>query len=258
MSDPAQPLTGRTVLVTRPAEESERLVTLLAARGASTLVAPTIRIEPGGPRLGTALADLAAGRFDWVTLSSRATVRVLRGAISPDDVAANVAVVGEGTGRAFSAWTGRDPDLMPRVYETNALAAAFPRGRGRVLCLRADIAPPGLEAAIRERGWRVIRVTSYRTILARRFEPDIRTALEADDVDVITFTSASTVRGFVRASTGPPVTTPGRSLRVACIGPVTAAEARASGFRVHAVAGPHTTAGLAEAVERALRRGRTR
>jgi uroporphyrinogen-III synthase len=258
MSDPARPLAGRTVLVTRPTEESERLVALLKGKGAATLVSPTIRIEPGGPGLDAALGELAAGRFDWVTLSSRATVRVLDAAMSPPELAAKVAVVGEGTGRAFRAWSGREPDLMPRVYETEALGAAFPRGRGRVLCLRADIAPPGLEAAIRQRGWRVIRVTSYRTILASRFEPEIRTALEDGGVDAVTFTSASTVRGFLRACSGPPATRPARGIRVACIGPVTAAEARTCGFRVHAVARPHTTAALAEAVERGLRRARTR
>jgi uroporphyrinogen-III synthase len=258
MSDAARPLAGRTILVTRPVEESERLVALLSAMGASALVVPTIRIDPGGPRLTPALDDLAAGRFDWVTLSSRATVRALSAAIAPSDVTARVAVVGEGTARAFAEWAGRDPDLMPRVFETDALGAAFPKGRGRVLCLRADIAPPGLESAIREHGWRVIRATAYRTVLTSRFEPEIRSALEAGHVDAVTFTSASTVKGFVRASTGPPPTHPTPGMRVACIGPVTAAEARGAGFRVHAVARPHTTAALAEAVERAIRRGRTR
>ena len=66
-------------------------------------------------------------------------------------------------------------------------------------------------------------------------------------VDAVTFTSASTVRGFVRALgavKGAP--------KVVCIGPVTAREARAHGLTVHAVANPHTIEGLVEAVERAL------
>jgi uroporphyrinogen-III synthase len=64
----------------------------------------------------------------------------------------------------------------------------------------------------------------------------------------VTFTSASTVRGFVRllgAVRGAP--------RVVCIGPVTAREAREHGFVVHAVADPHTIEGLVAAVERELR-----
>ena len=63
----------------------------------------------------------------------------------------------------------------------------------------------------------------------------------------MTFTSASTVRGFVRA-----VGAVRGNPKVVCIGPVTAREARAHGLPVHAVARPHTVEGLVAAVERAL------
>ncbi len=68
----------------------------------------------------------------------------------------------------------------------------------------------------------------------------------------MTFTSASTVEGFVRragAVTGP---------RVVCIGPVTAKAAREAGFRVAAVARPHTVEGVVAALERALQPSRDR
>ena len=41
--------------------------------------------------------------------------------------------------------------------------------------------------------------------------------------------------------------------KVVCIGPVTAKEARAHGLTVHAVANPHTTDGLIDALERVFR-----
>ena len=72
-------LAGRTIVVTRPAEHAEPLVRALERRGARVLVAPTIRIVPGrSAALTSALKELAAGRFDWITLTSRATVDVLR------------------------------------------------------------------------------------------------------------------------------------------------------------------------------------
>jgi uroporphyrinogen III methyltransferase/synthase len=71
------------------------------------------------------------------------------------------------------------------------------------------------------------------------------------EVDAITFTSASTVRGFVAAG-GTRI----RGVKVVCIGPITAREARAQGFHVHAIAEPHTTDGLVAALERALGPGR--
>jgi uroporphyrinogen-III synthase len=248
-------LAGRTILVTRPAEQAEPLVRALERRGARVLVAPTIRLVPArSAALTAALKDLAAGRFDWIALTSQTTVDVLRDRLaSPGDVRAKVAVIGDGTAAAFSRWARRAPDLQPATFTTAALARAFPRGRGRILCARADIAPDGLGAALARKGWRTVRVDAYRTRLATSFPREVRRAIMWDEVDAVTFTSASTVRGFANAL--------GKRwgrFRVVCIGPVTAREARAVLGPVHAIARPHTIPALVEAVERVLERERPR
>ena len=244
-----KPLAGRTVLVTRPADQSVELVRRLRRLGAAAIVAPTIEIVPArSAALTSALRDLAAGRFAWITLTSRATVEMLASRLdSPSAVCAKVAAIGEGTSTAFRAWARRAPDLMPTTFTTAGLARAFPRGTGRVLCARADIAPTGLEDALAAKGWSPIRVEAYRTRLARSLPEDAGAALRDGGVDAITFTSASTVRGFVGAMgvvRGNP--------KVVSIGPVTAREAREHGLRVSAVARPHTIEGLVAALERVL------
>jgi uroporphyrinogen-III synthase len=248
-------LAGRTIVVTRPAEQAEPLVRALQRRGASVLVAPTIRIVPArSAALTSALKELASGGFDWITLTSRATVDVLRARfVSPRDVRAKVAVIGDGTAEAFRRWTRRDPDLQPSTFTTSALARAFPRGRGRVLCARADIAPAGLEAALAAKGWETERIDAYRTVFATSLPREARDAFRRGEVDAVTFTSASTVRGFVTARGAEATRGPnGRPPRVVCIGPVTAAAARDAGLRPKAIARPHSLDGLVDAVERAL------
>jgi uroporphyrinogen-III synthase len=242
-------LAGRTILVTRPAEQADPLVRALRRRGAHVLVAPTIRLIPArSAALTAALKELATGRFDWLTLTSRTTVDVLRERLaSPRDVRAKVAVIGEGTASAFRQWAHRRSDLQPTTFTTAALARAFPRGSGRVLCARADIAPEGLEVALEKKGWKALRVDAYRTILATSLPRESRDAFRRGDVDAVTFTSASTVRGFVNAL-GAAKGTP----KVVCIGPVTAAAARGAGLRPTAVAKPHTIEGLVAALEGAL------
>jgi uroporphyrinogen-III synthase len=241
-------LAGRTILVTRPLEQSRALVRELERRGAVAIVAPTIELVPArSAALTRALRDLSDGAFSWITLTSRVTVEVLAARIAPSGVRARVAAIGEGTSEAFRRWARRNPDLVPAAFTTAALARAFPRGEGRVLCARADIAPEGLEDALAAKGWRPERVDAYRTRLARSLPPPARQALRDGRVDAVTFTSASTVRGFVNAL-GPVKGTP----KVVCIGPVTSREAREHGFRVAAVARPHTIAGLVAALERAL------
>ena len=243
-----RPLTGRVVLVTRPAEDAAELTRLLERRGARAIVAPAIEIVPArSAALTRAMDELAEGSFAWITLTSPRTVDVLSERIRPRDLGARVAAIGDGTSEAFRRWARREPDLVPRTFTSAALARAFPRGAGRVLCARADIAPEGLEDALRAKGWTPIRVDAYRTRMPRSLPPAARDALRSGAVDAVTFTSASTVRGFVRAL-GPVKGNP----KVACIGPVTARAAREHGLTVHAVANPHTIEGLANAVERVL------
>lgn len=244
-------LAGRTILITRPAEHAASLMRELRRRGARVLVAPTIRLVPArSAALTRALEDLAAGRFGWITLTSAATVDVLRDRLSSGkDVRAKVAVIGEGTAEAFRRWARRDPDLQPSSFTTAGLARAFPRGHGRVLCARADIAPEGLEDALARKGWEPTRVDAYRTRFATSLPREARDALRRGDVDAVTFTSASTVHGFVnalRAAKGTP--------KVVCIGPVTAGAARDAGLEPSAVARPHTIEGLVTALEGTLER----
>ncbi|MEX2274726.1 MAG: uroporphyrinogen-III synthase [Actinomycetota bacterium] len=232
--------------MTRPKEQSTGVLTELRARGARPILSPAIEIVPArSAALTKALKELARGDFTWIVLTSRATVAMLSDRLDrPSDVRAKVAAIGDGTSDAFRRWARRDPDLVPATFTTAGLTRTFPRGAGRVLCARADIAPDGLEAGLAAKGWRPTRVDAYRT----RFPPlpvEARTALSEGRVDAVTFTSASTVRGFVRslgAAKGHP--------KVVCIGPITAKEARAHGFTVAAVANPHTSEGLLAALER--------
>lgn len=249
----ADPLAGRTILITRPEERAGELSELLRSRGATPIEAPTIRLEPvppGGP-LDRAVSDAAGGRYAWVVFTSPKTVEVWferAEAVGLGDgrPRAGVAAVGTGTAEGLGAH-GVEPELIPRAFTTDALARSFPRGTGRVLLPRADIAPEGLEEALRAKGWTPVRVTAYRTETPRELSPEARQALREGRVDAIAFTSASTVEGFVLlagVANGP---------KVVCIGPITARAAREAGFRVHAVARPHTVEGLVAALERALR-----
>ncbi len=242
-----RPLRGKVVLVTRPPGQSDALAKLIERKGAIAIEAPAIEIVPARSKpLERALAELARGGFAWLVLTSRAGVEALAAGMPARDVRARIAAVGEGTAEALRRW-GCEPDLVPRTFTTEALGRAMPRGSGRVLLARADIAPAELEDALAAKGWSATRVDAYRTRFPRSLPEGARKALRAGRVDAVTFTSASTVRGFVRALgavRGNP--------KVVCIGPVTAREARAHGFTVAAVARPHTIEGLVEALERSL------
>jgi uroporphyrinogen III methyltransferase/synthase len=249
-----RPLEGKVVLVTRARERAGELSARLRERGAAPLEAPAIEIEPVGPGgpLQTAIRDTAMRGFVWVLFTSAAGVdawfeQAAQLGFDARDLNARVAAVGAGTGEALRAH-GVDPELVPDTYTTEALGEAFPQGTGKALLPRADIAPEGLEEDLAAKGWEPLRVDAYRSHPASELPEGVREALASGEVDAVTFTSASTVEGFV-ALAGP-VERPA----VVCIGPVTAEAARGAGLKVAAVADPHTLDGLVDAVERALGR----
>jgi uroporphyrinogen-III synthase len=250
---PARPLEGRTVMVTRAEGHAEPLAELLEARGAVPIVAPAIEIVPAGAEvLDPAIDELAARRFDWVAFTSRTGVESFVGRLHARGmdggvVDASAAAVGDGTAQALID-AGIPVALVPDEFTTAALANAMPTSSGRVLLFRADIAGDDLESALAEKGWTPVRVNAYRTKFPGRLPPEAASALRDGRVDAITFTSASTVRGFVEmldSATPMPNSPP----KVVCIGPVTADAARDAGFVVDSVARPHTIEGLLSALE---------
>jgi uroporphyrinogen III methyltransferase/synthase len=244
-----RPLFGHTVVVTRAEAQAGALVTLLSEAGAAAVELPVIEIvDPadGGAALARAASELA--RYAWVVVTSVNGVgrlfRLLRDARAFGP--AKVAAIGEATAATLSA-RGVAADLVPPRYVAEALVEAFPPappGGGRVLVARAaearDVVPRGLS----DLGWTVEVVEAYRVAPART---DPKAMAAAREAGVVTFTSPSVVRAFVelagRAGV-PPI--------VACIGPVTAAEARRQGLSVAVEAEVHTAGGLVDALIRYL------
>jgi uroporphyrinogen-III synthase len=248
------PLAGLTVLVPRARGQAGRFSRLLRERGAEALEVPAIEIRPvaSSAELDRALDELAAGRYDWLVVTSVNGVAALRARASArgaglDVGGARVAAVGPATEAALRDW-GVAPDLVPGVATTAALGLAFPPGSGEVLLARADRANPELGAALRAKGWRTREVVAYHTVPAAALDQAARRRLDGGTVDWVAFTAASTVEGFVRGYGGPPPA----GVRVAAIGPVTADAARAAGMSVAATATEHTIPGLVAAIERAV------
>lgn len=245
------PLAGRVVVVTRPAEQGRALADRLRSLGAEAIEAPAIELQGAEhpALLDRAVAEAAGSHFDWIVFTSAAGVRAWferAERLGVERPRALVAAVGDATAEVLRDG-GMEPDLVPDPFTTEALGRTFPHGGGRVLLPRADLASTDLEDALREKGWTPVRLDAYRVRPARALPPEAGDAIQQGRVDAVTFTSPSTVEGFVRLAgiiSGP---------EVVCIGPVTAAAARRSGLSVGAMADPHTEDGLVDALVRVLR-----
>jgi uroporphyrinogen III methyltransferase/synthase len=256
-----RPLAGVRALVTRAGPRAEPLSLLLEAAGAEVVRLPTIELrdpEDWGP------VDAAIGRLDLYTLfvftSANAVERFLARVAARGvgvDALAGRAVVAIGPATA-SALESRGVSVAAVPEESRAEGALAEAGRLlasrgaerplRVLLPRAlegrDILPEGLRA----QGCQVDVVAVYRTVLPEGGTEQARALLQ-QGVDLITFTSSSTVRNFVQLIGAEDLPRRVGGAAIGCIGPITAATARDAGLRVDLQPEESTLAALVHAAE---------
>lgn len=252
-----KPLRGRRVLVTRPRGQAAGVRAELQALGAEVEVVPVIEILP--PEDLQPLYE-AAGRlptYHWVVFTSRNGVDSLARVAGRPTLGGStrVACIGPATAEAVRRLLGWRVHLQPKAYVAESLVEAFREvgvSGARVLLARAQEARDTLPEGLRGLGAHVDVVAAYRTEPAYNEAEHLQEVLRRG-VDLATFASPSAVRAAVQLCGGPELL---RGIPAACIGPVTAAEARRLGLGVVAVAEDFTQRGLVHAVVRALGAGR--
>ena len=255
-----RPLFGKRILVTRPKGQAMDLVERLEEQGAQAIEAPMIRNAPPEDYAPLDDACARAGEFDWIVFSSANAVdafveRLLAG---PQDLRAlkgvKLCVVGPATGGRLASY-GLKVDLTPAESRAEAVVRALSETAGvkglKVLLPHADIGREVIADELRRQGADVTEVIAYRTVVAepdRESEPDIYRMLLERRIDVVTFTSASAVRNFVRVLGAEPAADLLRTTIVASIGPVTAEAASQSGVATTIMPSSYTIPALVEAI----------
>jgi len=171
------------------------------------------------------------------------SARNLTGLQDLSGLSGNIAAIGPATAHALEAH-GVAVTLIPDEYVAESIVASIGDVRGqRILLPRADIAREALALELRQRGAVVDEIAAYRTLPA---QPDPSGLAELQrGVDVITFTSSSTVRNFVALVGQEAILS---HTLIACIGPITANTARELGWRVDIMAREYTMTGLVAAL----------
>ena len=251
-----KPLQGVRVLVTRPKASARAFSEQLRALGAEPIVLPTIQFSPPKDfsQVDQAIAALKECPYDWVIFTSANGVRFFWERFCNLGPEARVfsetqlAAIGPATAQALVE-RGLKVDFMPKRF----LAEEIANGIGdvvrcRILLPRADIARRALTQLLREKGAHVDEVAVYRTLPADEGSAQVhrvKTMLEQGEINVITFTSSSTVRHLLELLEDSSLL---ENVAVACIGPITAATAQELGLHVDIIAREHTIDGLLQAL----------
>ncbi len=251
-----QPLLGKKVLVTRTRQQASQLVRLLERKGAGCIECPTIevRMVEDTSVLDGAIEDMDG--YDWIIFSSTNAVKFFFTRLDQLglDIRAmgktRIAAVGSSTADAIRRLHLR-VDAVPEDFRAEGLLEFFQgqdmKGK-KVLIPRAVVARKVLPDGLGRLGARVTVAPIYETV-PPEIAPQTLELLEEESIDVITFTSSSTVKNLFKTVPSDVIEKIRARAKVACIGPVTAKTAAKMGLQVDIVPGESTVPALVDAIE---------
>ncbi|KAL4447907.1 hypothetical protein ABPG75_005126 [Micractinium tetrahymenae] len=223
---PAASSTAATaqVVLTREQGKNRKLRKVLEGRGITCLELPMVETAagPDRERLPEVLRSQAA-EFDWVCITSPEGASVfLEGWRAAGRPAVRLAVVGEGTGRVFTAAAAEgvpQPEFVPTVANAEHFGPELPfveGGSKRVLYPASKKASSELQSGLTARGFEVVRLTTYDTVPVTSLDANKLAA--AKKAAVVTVGSPSAIKAWVQI-VGEEAT---RRMHIACIGSTSA------------------------------------
>lgn len=227
------------IVVTRAKKNASKLVAQLREAGAEVLELPMIEtaaLEPMEVEMENLFGE-PAGREVWLTFTSPVGVETFFGTTLPgkgkdfrnilrNGVDVRFAAVGEGTAKELEKY-GWMTDVLPEVYNGRELGKKLvevAKKNAKIYLLRAREGAEELKEELNISDIEYEDIIIYETICKRdsSLTDMVKNKIEQGQIDRVTFTSASTVRGFVQTMDGLDF----RKVRALCIGEQTAGEAR--------------------------------
>jgi len=261
MTESNDPLTGRTVLITRPLGRSEGLIRRLMALAACPVARPTVAFEsPSDPQpVRSAMAALAD--YDWLVFTSHNGVEYFFRAVdalgdTDRHIPGKIAAIGPATAATLAS-RGVVAALVATDSHSEGLSAELCDRIGagqRVLLITPETSRDVIERAVRDRGSQLDAVPFYRNVPASGVE-DIVRAIVDGAYDMALFSSPSTFRNLTCHSqlNVTALLAALNRMGIVAIGPVTADALGSAGVQRVISATQPTDDGIIEALRRAAR-----
>jgi len=253
-----KPLFGKKVLVTRSRSQASKLTTALEELGAECIEAPAIKIVP--PVDNYEALDKALGQLDkynWLIFTSTNGVEhfwhrlVAGGKDARVLYKARICAIGAATAQALASH-GITADVVPERYQAEGIIEALDNeliAGTKILIPRAAEARALLPEALTKAGAQVDVVVAYETVMGDAEAVEIRDSLAKGEIDVVTFTSSSTVENLLKILKEPELL---KEAQLAAIGPITAETMQKNGLTANIVAAEYTIEGLVQSIKEAF------
>ncbi|MBI4801680.1 MAG: uroporphyrinogen-III C-methyltransferase [Elusimicrobia bacterium] len=247
-----RPLFGKKIVVTRSREQAGVLARELSALGAEVIIFPSIKVEPVGSFSALDREIKGLGGYNWVVFTSVNGVEVFFNRLKKLGLDARrfgdakAAAIGPATARALRL-EGIEADAVPEKYISEEILKALGKVKGlKILLPRAAAARDALYAGLKKAGALVTDIPTYNTLPDRGNLAELRRLLEEGAVSLITFTSSSTVTGFLESFKDADKKLL-KGVAMGSIGPVTSGALKTLGFKPDFEARRYTIPGLVKA-----------
>lgn len=250
-----RPLEGKRILVTRAAEQVEFFSQEIAAKGGIPIEIPVIAFREPKEQVEVDKAINRITEFSKIIFTSANGVHFFfealkkNGVCFPDQL--SVAVIGNKTERVLKQYQV-NPDLIPDQFVAESLIERLKpevtQGE-EVLLARGNLARKKLPAELSKLGVSVTDLTVYETIVNEGKRLQLLETLKGVPINVVTFTSSSTVRYFFELIKGIDLQDRLREVYWACIGPITAKTLSKHGYDANIVPEEYTTTAMLGKIE---------
>ena len=252
----SRPLAGKRIVVTRARSQASSLARRLKELGGEVIEFPTIEIQPPESYAALDEAIRKIHTYDWLIFTSVNGVeqffnrsKLLNKSLTRLE-GIEIAAIGPETASTVEA-AGLRCRLVPKQYQAEGLLELLTpeqmRGK-RVLIPRAAQAREILPETLREWGAQVDVIEAYRTVVPSSDVSGLMHSIQKCEIDMVTFTSSSTVTNFVRLLEGQRLADSLRSTAIACIGPITQKTVEELGGHADVAAEEFTIPGLVQAI----------
>jgi uroporphyrinogen III methyltransferase / synthase len=248
------PLFGKRIAVTRTRKQASGFVERLRELGADAFELPTIRIEP--PLNKREFYELVADShiYDWIVFTSPNGADAFFTAFfeiyhdARDLGAARIAAIGPATAERVRSYR-LQVDVQPEKFVAEEIIEALQKETSlenlKILLARSEGAREALAVELTRRGAIVDEAVAYRTVPETNDLTGGIRRFREEEVDMITFTSSSTVENFLALNL--PLSD---KTKTASIGPITSKTMRVRGLEVDVEAKRHDIPGLVEAIRK--------
>ncbi len=252
-----RPLFKKKIIVTRASGQASEFSHLLEKKGACPIQFPTIEMVPPDSWEALDRAIQSIEKYDWLIFTSangvkyflkrvkenRKDIRCLKGI--------NLCAIGPKTAAVLERLSVR-VDFIPSEYKAEAIIEKLGTNKikgNKILIPRAAVAREVLPEELVKLGATVDVVDAYKTIEPEeRKSSVIREMLKNKEIDVITFTSSSTVTNFLKVFNDQEISDLISNVTIACIGPITAKTAEKYGLKTSIIPENYTIEAFSDAI----------